>query len=128
MGVKLEVDLTDALMGWQDEFLVPSAERHSTYYLDVPRSWASLPPEELRDRVFRVFTAMYDEFNAGFREAEPDDMSYLAPLDVAPRVLGQAEVESAPWRAARTPSAWESTPCVVVDEQGKYTKVDRSAF
>ena len=130
MSTKLEVDLTDTLMAWNNdlEAHVQSGDRHSTYYLSVPDSWAALSPYELKTKVMDVFRDIYYDFNAHFRVVEPDDINYLAPLDVNPRVLTPEEIKAAPWLTARTPSVWEWTPCVVVDDAGKYTKVERADF
>jgi hypothetical protein len=128
VSARLEVDLTDTLMAWADEYNMPSGERHSTYYLSVPDAWAALPPDELKSKVMEVFMQIYNAFNAHFRQVEPDDLSYLAPLDVNPRVLTAGEVEAAPWLTARVPAVWEWTPCVIVDAEGRYTKVAPSDF
>jgi hypothetical protein len=126
MSLKLEVDLTDTLMAWMGEGHVQSGDRHSTYYLSVPDSWAALTPYELKTKVMDVFRAIYDGFNAHFRAVEPNDLGYLAPLDVNPRILTPEETKAAPWLAAPSPAVWEWTACVVVDEQGHHTKVECS--
>lgn len=128
MPKKLEVDLTDTLMAWAGEYHVQSGDRHSTYYLSVPDAWATLPPGELKTNVMAVFQDIYNDFNAHFRQAEPDDLGYLAPLDVNPRVLTPVEEAAKPWLTARVPAVWEWTPCVVVSDDGKYTKVEPSQF
>ncbi len=128
MSKKLEVDLIDTLMAWTGEFHVQSGHRQSIYYLSVPDAWAAASPAELKANVMGVFGDIYDDFNAHFREVEPDDLGYLAPLDVNPRVLAPEEEKAAPWLKAKTPAAWEWTPCVVVDDDGKYAKVERSVF
>ena len=53
---------------------MPSGERHSTYYLSVPDSWATIPPAELKAKVMGVFRDIYDAFNAHFRAVEPNDL------------------------------------------------------
>jgi hypothetical protein len=128
MSRKLEVELTDTLMAWAGESHMPSGGRLSTYYLSVPDSWAALAPAELKDNVMGVFRDIYNDFNKHFREAEPNDISYLAPLEVGPRVLTPEEEKAAPWLKAKVPAVWEWTPCVVVDEDGKYMKVVPSEF
>jgi hypothetical protein len=128
MSKKVEVDLTDTLMMWAGEYHLQSDHRHRTYYLSVPDAWADLSSAELKANVFGVFSDVYDDFNAHFRLVEPDDLSYLSPIDVAPRILTPEEEKVAPWLNAPTPSPWERTPCIVVDDQDKYTKVERNDF
>lgn len=128
MSIKIEVDLTDTLMAWVEEYHVASGDRHSTYYLSVPDSWANFSPVELKTNVMSVFRHIYDAFNAHFRAVEPNDLGYLAPLDVNPRILTAEETKTAPWLTAPPPAVWEWTPCVVVDDQGKYMKVEPSQF
>jgi len=124
----LEVELTDTLMAWTGEFHVQSGDRHSTYYLRVPDAWAALSPGELKSNVMGVFGDIYDDFNSHFRQVEPDDLAYLAPLDGNPRVLTPEEETAKPWLIAKVPAVWEWTPCVVVGYDGKYTKVEPSEF
>ncbi len=128
LSKRLEVELTDTLMAWADEFHVQSGDRLSTYYLSVPDSWAAVSPAELKANVFGVFRDIYDDFNKGFRAAEPNDLSYLAALHVKPRVLSLDEEKAAPWLKAKVPAIWEWTPCVVVDDEGKYTRVEPAEF
>lgn len=128
MSARFEVDLTDTLMAWANEFNVPSGERHSIYYLSAPETWATLPPDELKANIMAVFGHVYDAFNEHFRAVEPNDLSYLAPLDVNPRLLTPEETEAAPWLTAHVPAVWEWTPCIIVNSTDDYTKVDPSQF
>jgi hypothetical protein len=125
---KLEVDLTDTLMAWAGEFHVQSGDRHSTYFLSVPDSWAEMLPGQLKADVMDVFREIYDDFNKHFRAVEPDDLGQLAPLDVNPRFLTSDEEKAAPWLTAKVPAVWEWTPCVIVDDDGHHTKVAPSDF
>jgi hypothetical protein len=126
----VEVGLTDTLMAWDNdlEAHLPSGDRHSTYYLSVPDSWADLTAADLKEKLMGVFRDIYHDFNEHFRQVEPDDINYLAPLDVNPRVLTPGEEKAAPWLQAKVPAVWEWTPCVVVDDDGKYTKVEPGQF
>lgn len=128
MSKILEVDLTDTLMAWTGEFHVQSGDRHSTYYLSVPDAWASISPAELASNVMGVFGAIYDDFDRHFKAVEPDDLGYLAPLNVKPRMLTPDEEKAAPWLTAPSPAMWEWTPCVIVGEEGNYNKVAPSEF
>jgi hypothetical protein len=96
--------------------------------LSVPDSWADLSPGDLKEKVMAVFREIYNAFNDHFRQVEPDDINYLAPLDVNPHLLAPDEEKTAPWLEAKVPAAWEWTPCVVVGEDGKYTKVEPGQF
>jgi len=127
---KIEVDLTDTLMAWDNdlELHLPSGDHHSTYYLSAPDSWAELSPDDLKEKVMALFREIYNAFNDHFRQVEPEDISYLEPLDVSPRILTPDEENAAPWLQAKVPAAWEWTPCVVVGEDGKYTKVEPAQF
>ena len=49
------------------EIHLPSGDRHSTYYLSVPNSWADLSPGDLKEKVMAVFREIYYAFNDHFR-------------------------------------------------------------
>jgi len=126
----LSVDLTDTLMAYDNnlETHLPSGERHSTYYFRVPSEWASLPQAELDNRAFAIMQKIYDAFNEHFRQVEPNDISYLAPLAVSCHVLTAGEERTQPWLTAGSPAVWEWTPCVSVTDAQTYTTVDPSGF
>ncbi len=130
MSKSVEVGLTDTLMAWNNELEVhlSAGERHSTYYFRVPDAWGSLAQGDLDDKVMGVMREIYNAFNEGFRQAEPNDINYLAPLAVTCRVLSAEEEEQKPWMTARSPAVWEWTPCVAVREDGKYVKVEPGVF
>ena len=60
-----------------------SGDRHSTYYFRVPDVWAGLAQADLDGRVMHIMQKIYSGFNEHFRQVEPNDMSYLAPLAVS---------------------------------------------
>lgn len=126
----LHVEFIDTLMRYDYalEFHVQSGDRSSWFYIRVPDSWATLSPSELTSRVYAVAQTMYSDLNARFQQAEPDDLGYLMVKETRPAVLTPDEEQSAPWSTAPEPAVWEWTPCVVVDEDGTYTKVARDAF
>ncbi len=130
MSNVLSVDLTDTLMAYDNnlEAHLPSGDRHSTYYFRVPSEWASLPQAELDNRALAVMQKMYDAFNEHFRQVEPNDISYLAPLALSCHVLTAGEERAKPWLASGSPAVWEWTPCVVVTNAQTYTKVEPSEF
>ncbi|MEP6775604.1 MAG: hypothetical protein ABJA50_08405 [Chloroflexota bacterium] len=130
MSKVLSVDLTDTLMAYDNNFEthLPSGERHSTYYFRVPPEWASLPQAELDVQTLGVMQKIYYAFNEHFRQVEPNDISYLAPLAVSCHVLTAGEERAKPWLTSGSPAVWEWTPCVVVTDAQTYTKVDPSEF
>lgn len=128
MSKKVLVNLVDTLMAWAGEFHVQSGDRDSVFYLSVPDDWAALPNAQLQEKVFGVMQANYDALNAHFRAVEPDDLGYLAPLRVSVRLLTDVEEATKPWLQAENPAIWESTPCIVVDEDGTFRKVERTEF
>jgi hypothetical protein len=124
------VAFTDTLMAWDNDlqFHVQSGDHHSTFYFRLPAAWATQPDAELQQNIFAVAKQMYVDLNAGFRAAEPDDISYMLVKDTHAQKLDDAAAEAKPWLAAPNPAAWESTPCVVVNDDGSYSKVARDAF
>jgi hypothetical protein len=127
MSQIVKVILTDTLMAWTGAFHVQSGGRHSTFYFRVPNEWTA-DPTQLHQRLFAVAQQMYADLNARFRTAEPDDLGYLAVLNIEAAVLTPAEVANTPWLTAPNPAVWEWTPCVIVHEDGSYEKVGREAF
>jgi hypothetical protein len=117
-------------MAWDDglQAHVQSGDRACTYYFSVPDAWAALSDDELQLKIFTVARAIYDDLNAGFRSAEPGDLSYMMVKSTLATRLDDAAAASKPWLQARNPSVWEDTPCVVVAGDGSYTKVARNAF
>jgi hypothetical protein len=53
----------------------------------------------------------------------------VAPFPyVSLRIITPNEEKAEPWLGARVPAVWEWTSCVVVGENGKYTKVEPGQF
>ena len=121
------VAFTDTLMAWDNdlEAHVQSGDRHSTFYFRIPDGWAALPDDDLQKKIFAVAQQMYADLNAGFRAAEPNDISYMLVKATHAHVLDAAAVGTKPWLSAPNPAVWEPTPCVAVDDAGAYTKVSR---
>jgi hypothetical protein len=126
MSKVLEVEFTDTLMRWAGEYHVQSGDRFSTFYFRVPDAWND--DSDLHGRVFAVAQKMYEDLNAGFREAEPSDLGYLLVKETKSRALSEDQQKATPWLRAENPAVWEWTPCIVVDENGAYTKVSREEF
>jgi hypothetical protein len=126
----LSVDLTDTLMAYDNdlEAHLPSGERHSTYYFRVPNEWASLSQPDLDTKALAIMQQVYNAFNEHFRQVEPNDISYLAPLAVSCHVLTAGEERATPWLSSGSPAVWEWTPCIVVTDATTYTKVSPSDF
>ena len=124
------VAFTDTLMAWDDDqqFHVQSGDHHSTFYFRLPDAWATLSDGDLQGKIFAVAQQMYVDLNAGFRAAEPDDISYMLVKATQAQGLDSAVAEAKPWLTAPNPAVWEQTPCVVVDDDGSYTKVARDQF
>lgn len=120
------VEFTDTLMMWTGEFHVEAGERESYFYFRVPDEWAGSPT--LQMRVFEVAQQMYEETNARLHAAEPEDLGYLLVKSTRAVPLREADEGAQPWLLAKTPAAWEWTPCVVVEEDGSYRKVSREEF
>lgn len=130
MSKVAQVELTDTLMAW-DNYLeghVQSGDRSSTYFFRVPDGWATMPQKWLDGKVFVVMQMIYDAFNEHFRQVEPNDINYLAPLAVHCRILTLEEEEQKLWLTAGSPAAWEWTPCVVVAQDDTYKKVEPTEF
>lgn len=121
------VAFTDTLMAWNNdlEAHVESGDRHSTFYFRIPDGWAALPDDELQKKIFAVAQQMYADLNAGFRAAEPNDISYMLVKATHADVLDAGAVGTKPWLNAPNPAVWEPTPCVAVDDGGAYEKVSR---
>jgi hypothetical protein len=121
------VAFTDTLMAWNNDlgFHVESGDHHSTFYFRLPDAWAALSDAELQRKVFAVAQKMYVDLNAGFRAAEPDDISYMLVKATQTQLLDAGAAEAKPWLKAANPAVWEQTPCVVVDDDGSYRKVTR---
>jgi hypothetical protein len=124
------VAFTDTLMAWNNDlgFHVQSGDRHSTFYFRAPAAWDALADAELQQNVFTVAQKMYADLNAGFRAAEPDDISYMLVKSTNAERLDAAAAAQKPWQAAANPAVWEPTPCVVIDDDGSYRKVTRDEF
>ncbi|HEV2641194.1 MAG TPA: hypothetical protein VGT98_00730 [Candidatus Elarobacter sp.] len=118
---------TDTLMAWNNDlgFHVESGDHHSTFYFRLPDAWGAFSDAELQRHVFAVAQKMYVDLNAGFRAAEPDDISYMLVKATQTQLLDAAAAEAKPWLKAANPAVWEHTPCVVVDDDGSYRKVTR---
>ncbi|MDQ2809277.1 MAG: hypothetical protein M3Z04_20575 [Chloroflexota bacterium] len=129
MSKFLAVPFTVTLMTLMDgEAYVPNEPRQFTYYFRVPNAWVDHAAGDLAQQVNRVAQAMYNDLAAGFRAAEPNDLSYLAVLHTAPRLLTPQEVAAAPWLGPPRPPVWEPTNCVIVHDDGGYTKVTPAQF
>jgi hypothetical protein len=124
------VAFTDTLMAWDNDlqFHVQSGDHHSTFFFRGPDAWRTLSDEVLQAKIFAVAQQMYVDLNAGFRAAEPDDISYMLVKATQGQLLDAAGVAAKPWLAAPNPAVWESTPCVVVNDDGSYAKVPRDGF
>ncbi len=128
MAAFLAVEFSVTLITPQDgEEYVPNEARQFTYYFRVPTAWVA-DAADLAQRVNRVAQAMYRDLAAGFRAAEPNDLSYIAVLGTTPRILTPADVAAAPWLGPPRPPVWEPTNCVVVQADGGYTKVPLAQF
>ena len=121
------VSFTDTLMAWDNDlgFHVESGDHHSTFYFRLPDGWAQLPDAELQQKIFAVAQQMYADLNAGFRAAEPSDISYMRVKATHADLLDVATAQAKPWLTARNPAAWEATPCVAVGDDGSYRKLAR---
>ncbi len=130
MSTIVRVDLVDTLMRWAGdlEVYIESGDRESTFYFSVPASWTAGPDAQLQPRVYDVMQQMYYDLNARFREAEPNDPGYLRAKSTRVTPLTPEQLAARPWLQARAPAAWESTPCVVVAEDGSYTRVPPQEF
>ncbi len=106
---------------------VQSGERKYSYYFQVPDDWAALDPADLRSWVLPVANAIYREHGARLREAEPNDLSYLAVISAEARLLSEQESQPRPWLSSPTP-VWESSCCAVVKADGAHQKVPADAF
>jgi hypothetical protein len=124
------VAFTDTLMAWDNDlqFHVQSGDHHSTFYFRLPDAWAILSDDDLHGKIFAVAQQMYVDLNAGFRAAEPDDISYMLLKGTQVQRLDAAAAQAKPWLTAPNPAVWEQTPCVVVDDDGAYTKAPRDEF
>ena len=124
------VAFTDTLMAWNEEMGVfaQSGDHHSEFYFRLPQAWDGLSDADLEPKIFTVAKAMYADLNAGFRRAEPNDTSYMIVKSTEPLRLMDEVADAKLWLTARNPAVWESTPCVVVNDDGSYTKVARDAF
>jgi hypothetical protein len=124
------VAFTDTLMAWNNDlgFHVQSGDHHSTFYFRLPDAWAGLSDDELQQKTFAVAQKMYEDLNAGFRAAEPDDISYMLVKSTRAQRLDDGAAQAKPWVEAPNPAVWEWTPCVIVNDDGSYTKTKRDAF
>ena len=124
MAAFLEVKFTVTLMRLTETGAhVESGDRVFTYYFAVPDAWANLADAELQTRAFAAAERMYADLNRRLHQAEPNDPNYLKVKSTNAIVLPEDMALSWPWLEATTP-AWETTPCVVVNGDGSYTKVD----
>lgn len=108
------------------EIHVQSGDKDFQYYFYVPAVMTQ-SDAELQAAVFAAARKMYDDLNAHFRLAEPSDMGYLLVKSTHARRLSEEELDAKIWRQARPP-VWESTPCVVMREDGAYAKVSYELF
>ncbi len=124
------VAFTDTLMAYNNDLgaYLQSGDHHSTFYFRVPDAWASLADGELQQKIYGVAQKMYEDLNAGFRAAEPDDTSYMLVKSTQAQALDDAAAALKPWLQAPNPAVWEATPCVIVDDDGSYRKVAREEF
>ena len=124
------VAFIDTLMAWDNDlqFHVQSGDHHSTFYFRLPDAWAALSDAELQQKIFAVAQQMYVDLNAGFQAAEPDDISYMLVKQTQAQKLDAGAAQAKSWLTAPNPAVWESTPCVVVNDDGSYSKVARDAF
>lgn len=107
---------------------VESGDEGFTYYFRVPAKWAEEPEDGLKERVDKVAEKMYADLNEQFHIAEPSDPNYLKVKLAITTELDEEEVQSKIWLDAPPPAVWERTPCIVVDEDGNYSKVNPSEF
>ena len=126
----LRVELVDTLMMWAYdlEVHVQAGDRQSTFYFSVPDSWALGPDEQLQSRVYETMQQMYHDLNARLHAAEPNDLGYLLAKSTKATPLTPEELAAKPWLQAPAPAIWEWTPCVMVAEDGSYTKVAPGEF
>ena len=124
------VAFTDTLMAPDNDLgvYVQSGDRSSSFYFRVPDGWAALDDAALQRNVYAVAQRMYADLNAGFREAEPNDSSYMLVKATRAIPLDAATAQAKPWLEAPNPAVWEPTPCVVVNDDGSYRKVAREDF
>jgi hypothetical protein len=124
------VSFTDTLMAWDDQLgiHVQSGDHHSEFFFRLPHAWDALSDAELEPKIFGVAQKMYDDLNAGFRAAEPNDISFMMVKSTEPMRLIDEVAAIKPWMNAPNPAVWERTPCVVVNDDGSYAKVARDAF
>jgi hypothetical protein len=124
------VAFTDTLMAPDNDLgiHVQSGDRHSSFYFRIPDGWAQGSDVDLQQKIFGVAQKMYADLNAGFRAAEPSDVSYMLVKATCAAPLDAATAEAKPWLAAPNPAVWEPTPCVVVNDDGSYRKVARDGF
>jgi hypothetical protein len=118
-------------MAWDNDLAthVQSGDRFSQFYFRIPEAWVAFSDEDLQKHVFAVARQMYADLNAGFRTAEPNDISYMLVKSTEAMKLDPAQADAIkPWISAPNPAAWEPTPCVVVHADGSYEKVTREAF
>jgi hypothetical protein len=130
MSIVCTVAFTDTLMAMDADlgFHVQSGDRQSSFYFRVPDGWATGADTDLQQKIFAVAQQMYADLNAGFRAAEPSDLSYMLVKATHAEQLAAAAAAAKPWLAAPNPAVWEPTPCVIVNDDGSYRKVDRNAF
>jgi hypothetical protein len=107
---------------------VESGDEGFTYYFRVPAKWAEEPGDGLREHVDKVAQKMYEDLNEQFHIAEPNDPNYLKVKSAITTELDEKEVQSKIWLQAPPPAVWEWTPCIVVNEDGSYAKVNPSDF
>ncbi len=124
------VVFTDTLMRPDNDLgvYVQAGDRYSSFYFRIPDAWAAVPDADLQFKIYGVAQEMYVDLNAGFRAAEPSDLSYMMVKDTEAIPLDDATVALKPWMTAPNPAVWEPTCCVVVNDDGSYKKVGRDAF
>ncbi len=130
MSRYLAVTFTDTLMHLVDDTYLQSGDRESLYYFRVPDTWHG---PDLQTQVFAVAEKMYKEFNAQFRAdgtivTEPNDPNYIKVLQTTAVPLMPQQIATKIWLTAESPSAWEWTPCVIVNDDGTYSRQDPIDF
>jgi hypothetical protein len=128
MGKKISMVLQIGLESAEGDIATRPDHPGYTYYLSVPDSWAQLSDQELQERSARVAWSMYSDLNDMFHRNEPDDLSSLRVLSILAKPMTTEEEAQKPWLTAGPPAAWEWTPCVAVNEDGSYRKVDPREF
>lgn len=119
------VAVTDTLQSWEG---MRAGDHDGIFYFRLPDAWDALGLDELESKIWDVGQRMYRDLNDGFHRAEPDDTSSIVLVRAYPLLLSAERIASKPWLTAPNPAVWESTPCVIVADDGSYRKVARDEF